>query len=311
MLRRLAALMLIALLPSGLALALPAAPIRADAYTVTGGLLDQVAKSTANVLTNKAQGLGNYNLSFHDDSYQYTLPLCADASLVEVDGRTIDPASFITGDTLVVSVRPNAAAPAKACVSRVVRQKISRGASGGECLQDYQVKQEIEGSPDKLVPQTDYVYQLTAYARPTLDCDRKAYGSAPITTVIAPGKGLIVTLTRDQKELKRWSLATDASGKASFSYTFDAPGAYHFQLAPSVATAGDTIGWDAKVTDPHPSPSPAPTAAHSAGKISFLPIVIIIIIIVLAGGAAEYWHWVKKRRANELPEDEYNRVSKL
>jgi hypothetical protein len=316
MLRRFVALLALTLMPSGVVLALPDAPAPATPTTVTGALLDTVTKTAPNPQTLKAQGLSNYNVTFHDDKYQYAFSLCADPGLVEVDGRLVDPASFIKGDTLTVSIKPNPAAPAKACVDRIVRQKISRGSSGGECLQDYQVKQEVEGTPEKLLVQTDYVYLLSIYARPTLDCDGKAYGSAPITTVVAPGKPFVVTLTRDtpsgQKELKRWSLTTDAAGKASFDYTFAvASDTYKFTLTPGTqASPGDELSWKANIIDPHPSPSATPASA-SAAKVSSTPIFILLGIVLAAAAGAEYWHWARKRRAVELPEQEYNRINRL
>jgi hypothetical protein len=316
MLRRFVALLTLILLPAGAAFALPDAAAPATPATVTGALLDTVTKTAPNPQTVKAQAISNYNVSFHDDRYQYTFPLCAEPSLVEVDGRLIDPAAFIKGDTLTVSIKPNTATPAKACVERIVRQKISRGSSGGECLQDYQVKREIEGTPDKLLIQTNYVYLLSIYARPTLDCDGKAYGSAPITTVVAPNQPFVVTLTRDtpdgQKELKRWSLTTDAGGKASFDHTFAvAAASYTFTLTPGTqASPGDQLTWKASVVDPHPSPSPA-SGAGSAAKVSSTPIFILLGIVLAAAAGAEYWHWLRRRRAIELPEQEYNRIDKL
>jgi hypothetical protein len=287
MLRRFVALLTLILLPAGAAFALPDAAAPATPATVTGALLDTVTKTAPNPQTVKAQAISNYNVSFHDDRYQYTFPLCAEPSLVEVDGRLIDPAAFIKGDTLTVSIKPNTATPAKACVERIVRQKISRGSSGGECLQDYQVKREIEGTPDKL-----------------------------LITVVAPNQPFVVTLTRDtpdgQKELKRWSLTTDAGGKASFDYTFAvAAASYTFTLTPGTqASPGDQLTWKASVVDPHPSPSPA-SGAGSAAKVSSTPIFILLGIVLAAAAGAEYWHWLRRRRAIELPEQEYNRIDKL
>jgi hypothetical protein len=308
--------LLAALLASALpwtgAFALPDAPLQAAPYTVTGALLDQVGKSALTQMVAKAQGLSNYNLAFHDDQYSYALPLCYEPALVETDGRLIpDPTALAAGDAVVASIRPAQPATSKNCVERVVRQTLSRSTSGVECLQDYQVKHEIEGFPGKLIPQTDYVYQLIAYARPTLDCDGKAYGSAPITTAIAPLKPFVVTLMQDQTEIKRWSLSTDAAGKARFSYTFQTPSAaYKFMLSPAIATAGDVISWDAAVTDPHPSPSPTP-AATKHQPVSPWPIIILVTLILAAAAGAEYWHWTKKQREHELPEDEYKRTPKL
>lgn len=309
MLRRLLAAILACALPLGEALALPEAPTQAGPYTVTGALLDQVSKSALSPQAAKAQGLGGFNLSFHDDAYQYALPLCADAGLVEVDGQSIEPKALAAGDALVVTVRPTAAASAKSCADRIVRQSISRATSGGECLQDYQVKHEIEGAPGRLVPRTSYTYLLTVYARPTLDCDGKTYGAAPITTVIAPNKPFVITLMQSQSEIKRWSLSTDGNGKARLSYTFQNPSDdYKFLLSPAVATAGDAISWGADVVDPTPSPSATPQAA--AKSTSPWSLVLLAVIILLGAGGAGYWQW-RRRREFESPEDEYKHTPKL
>jgi hypothetical protein len=308
---RLALSLLVAALPWAGAWALPDAPVQSAPYTITGALLDQISKSSLSQAAAKAQGLANYNLALHDDQYAYALPLCFEPALVEVDGRLIpDATNLAPGDALVASVRP-VAGSGRNCVERIVRQTLSRTPAGGECLQDYQVKHEVEGVPAQLIPNTDYAYQLTVYARPTLDCDGKAYGSAPITTAIASQRPFVVTLLQGRTEIKRWSLSTDAAGKVRFTYTFQAPATdYRFVLSPAVATAGDSVSWPAAVVDPLPTPSaaPAPAAGHA---VSPLPIIILVVIILAAAGGAEYWHWIKQRREHELPEDEYKRVPKL
>jgi hypothetical protein len=304
--------------PSVLMAATPSpAPTPTAAATISGALLDTITKSTTQTTTLKQQGLLGYDITFHNDTYQYALPLCADVSLVEVNGNNINPVSLVSGDTLVVSVRPNSAAPAKACVSRIVRDKIGRGASGGECLQDFQVKHTIDGQPERLFIKKEYQYQIIAYSRPTLDCDGKAYGSNPITTVVAAGKPFLITLTRayasGTNELLRWTLTTDKDGHASFSYTFADPSdSYRFNVSPGGNdTPGDVISWDAKVLDPNPSPSPLPTSAASSG-FSPLPLIILIIFIAIGAGAAEYWHRVRYfRRQGETPEQEYQRSEKI
>jgi len=169
------------------------------------------------------------------------------------------------------------------------------------------------------VIKTEYTYILTAYARPTLDCDAAAYGSSPITTVVAPVRPFIVTLTRDTpdgtKELMRWSLTTDPAGKASFAYTFNAPGNnYKFHIMPGGnGTPGDVIGWDAKVIDPNPSPSPTPAPAASTGplRLTAAPFITLMVVILAVAIGFETRYWIKKKREHELPEEEYRRTSRL
>lgn len=317
MLRRLVASLIFALIPTSVVWALPDGSAQTPPYTVTGALLDQVTKSTATVAASKAQGVNGYTMAFHDNRSQFTLPVCFDPTLVEVNGTTIDPASFAMGDTVVISVRANTAATGQSCISRIVRQDIGRGSSGGECLQNFQVKHAIESDPAKLLIKTEYTYLLSVYARPTLDCDAKAYGASPITTVVANGKPFLVTLQRKTnegvKELIRWSLTTDTAGQARFSYTFLVPDdSYQFKVTPGGnAVAGDVVGWSAKVVDPNPSPSPTPVVADNMPKLTYGPIVALLVIILLGAIGAEYWHWVRKQRAKESPEQEYDRTPKL
>jgi hypothetical protein len=243
--------------------------------------------------------------------------LCDGANLVEVNGATVDPNSLIPGDTLALSVQPNALTDAKACIGRVVRQQVARAASAGECLQNFQVKQEIEGNPSPLFINTEYTYLLRVYARPTLDCDGKAYGTSPITTVVAPGKPFVVTLARGNGavNLMQWSLSTDAAGRASFAYTFTEPANnYEFQITPGGGnTAGDAIGWSADLTDPNPSPSPTAEPTASGGSpLQLWPIAVVLVVVVIAVGAGlELRHLQRKRRSHELPEDEYRRTPRF
>lgn len=317
MIRRIATLIALALIPIAPAWALPDGSAQTPPYTVTGALFDQIVKTSGSVQANKNQGILGYNMTVHDSRYQYALPLCNEVSLVEQNGNAILPAGFVAGDTLVISTRANAAVSTKSCISRVVRQAISRGSSSGECLQNYQVKHGIEGEPQALKPKTEYTYVLSIYARPTLDCDAQAYGSSPITTVVAAGKPFTVWLERDTtsgvKELTRWSLTTDAAGKARFTYTFALPGdSYRFKIIPGGnAVAGDVIGWDAKVADPNPTASPVATPAATTPRLTYAPIIVILVLVLLGAIGAEYWHWVKKKRLNESPEQEYERTPKL
>ena len=316
MFKRILALLALALLPTGYALAIPTAPVPTAPVTVTGALFDKLVKTTTPNNINKTQGIQGYNVTVHDDNYEYTYPLCANASLVESNGNIVDPNSFISGDTLVVSVQPDPAADAKACIQRVVRQHIARGASSGECLQNYQVKEEIEGSPAPLLPDQEYTYLLRVYARPTLDCDGKAYDTSPITTVVAASKSFAVSLVRgnDSNPLNSWSLTTDASGRASFSFTFKDPGSdYQFQMTPGGnGSPGDMISWGAKVLDPNPSPSPVATAAGSSGpRLTIWPVIVVLALVLGVGVGMEYRHRLRKSREHELPEDEYRRVNRF
>ena len=318
MLRRLAIILGLALMPTTAALALPMAPAPSAPFDVDSAELDAVTTSSLKVADLKKQGVTATGLSFHDDRLQYEYLICDGAQLLEVDGCQIDPANLAAKDSLVVSVRPDAATAAKACISRVVRQKISHGASSGECLQDYQVIKDVDGEPTKYVTKYEYFYTLSIYNRPTLDCDRKAYGATPITTTVAAGKPFIITLTRDSygetKELMRWSLTTNASGKVRFGYTFGAPSdTYKFEINPAGnAVAGDVIGWSQTVVDSGTaaSSSPSPTAA-SAQRLSAGPIIGVLVFVLLVAGGAEYWHWMRKRRENETPEQEYQRIKNL
>ncbi len=315
--KRLIAILFFVFVPAAGAFALPDGTIQSPPYIVAGALLDEVVKTTVAGKPSKDPTLLGYNLVFHDNQYQYQIPVCVDASLVEVAGGPIDPTAFVTGDTVVVSVRANTSAGAKVCVSRVVRQTISRGSSGGECLQDYQVKHMVDGNPNPLLIKTEYTYLLTIYARPTLDCDGQALGANPITTRVAASKPFAVTLTRDTRtgplQLNRWSFTTDPAGRASLTTTFAlASSGYKFQITPETnAVAGDAIGWGATAVDPHPSPSPVAAPAASATRLTAVPVLVLLLFVLAGAGGAEYWHWVKQKRSHELPEKEYDRAPKL
>jgi hypothetical protein len=318
MLRRLLILIALTLMPTAAAFALSDAPAATSATNIEGALLDKVVKSNLKAADIKTQGVLGYNITFHDDKYQYTVPFCSDVQIVEVDGRVIDPINFIAGDTVTVALRPNALTDAKSCANRIVRQKISRGSSQGECLQDYQVLHEIEGAPAKLVTKYEYTYVLSVYNRPTLACDGKAYGASPITTTVAANKPFIVYLDRQTssgvKELMRWSLNTNAGGKSRLNYTFAAPSdTYKFHIMPGgTNTAGDLIDWSANVADSNPTPSPDASATTSSPiKLTTAPIVAVLIMVLVAAAGAEYWHWVRKKREIESPLQEYQRTKKL
>jgi hypothetical protein len=318
MLRRLLIIFALTLVPSTAALAL-AAPIITTTTNVDGALLDSVTKSTAAPALVRTQGILAYNITFHDNKYTYTVPLCADAQMLEQDGRSVDPINFIPNDTVAVALRPNVATDAKSCASRIVRQKIGSGSSQGECLQGFQVLHEVEGLPTKLVTGTEYTYVLSIYNRPTLDCDGKAYGSSPITTTVAPARPFIVYLDRDtptgKKELMRWSITTNSGGTARIVYTFAAPSdTYKFHIMPGgTNTAGDLIGWSAKVLDSHPSPSPEAAApvGSSDFRLTTAPIVAVLVLVLIVAAGAEYWYWVRKKRETESPEQEYQRTQRL
>jgi hypothetical protein len=319
MLRRLLIIFALTFLPSTAALALTGAPIITATTNVNGALLDQVSKSTAPAAAIRAQGILAYNLTFHDDKYTYTVPLCADSQLLEVNGRGIDPINFIPNDTIAVALRPNVATDAKSCAARVVRQKISSGSSQGGCLQGFQVLHEIEGAPSHLVTGTEYTYVLSIYNRPTLECDGKAYGASPITTTVALAKPFIVYLDRVTpsgiKELMRWSITTNNAGTARIVYTFAASSdTYKFHIMPGgTNVAGDLIDWSANVADSHPSPSPDASAPTDSSNFTLTtaPIVAVLIIVLVVAAGAEYWHWVRKKRETESPEQEYQRTQRL
>jgi hypothetical protein len=315
MFKRFIAVAVFVVAPQAAWAALPPAPAPIAPSTVAGAQLDTVTTSGLNPLALKSQSLLGYDMTFHTDAAQYSFPLCADASLVEVDGRTIDPTALVSGDTLSVVLRPNPASTPAACASRIVRFQIGRGPSGGECLQNYQIKQDIAGAPAKLSVRTDYTFRITVYNRPSVDCDGKAYGSAPITTAVAAGQPFLVQLTRtgSGQELMRWSISTDASGKASFEYSFqEAASDYQFTLTPGQdAAPGDSISWTAAVTDPNATPTPAPTPA-AAPRLSPWPVIVLLALIAVGGGTAEYLHRVRYfRRRSETPEEEYSRAEKI
>jgi hypothetical protein len=312
MLRRLLVTLAL-LLPAAAMAALPPAPAPTAQTIVNSVILDSFAKSPTKPA--KGQDLLGYDAKFHTDSLQYAFPVCADAGLVEFDGRTIDPTSFVVGDTLTVTLRPDSTTSFGGCVARVEREQIGRGASSGECLQNFQVKHAIEDTPNPLLINTSYRYQLTIYARPTFDCDGIAYGSAPITTRVAASQPFIVTLTKDTtQELMRWTITTDGSGKASFSYAYDTPSDnYTFQIAPGTnATAGDTINWTEKVIDPNVQPTPKPLTTAGTTRLSPWPVIIVLILIAVVAGTAEYLHRAHYfKRLHETPEEEYKRAKKI
>lgn len=298
-------------------MALPDAPVPTAPATLTSVLFDKAVKTTTPNNVAKTQGIQPYTVTVHDNQYQYSYPLCATATLVGVNSsNTIDINTFVAGDTAVVSVQPDPATPAKACMSRIVRQQVSKGPSSGECLQNFQVKEEIEGSPAPLLVGQEYTYLLRIYSRPTVDCDGNAYGASPITTVVAAGKPFAVWLVRGSgtNPLMTWSLTTDTAGRASLSYTFTAPASdYKFQIMPGGNNSpGDVISWGAKVLDPNPSPSstPGPSTSRPAA-ISIWPVIVVLALMLGVAGGMEYRHRLLKAREHELPEEEYQRVSKL
>jgi hypothetical protein len=321
MLKRLFASFALLALPS-VALALPAAPNPTVQTTVSGALFDKVSKNSNTSQVNKNQSLLGYTFDAHDNNYAYEQPLCAEVIMEEANGSTISsPNSFVIGDTLSLTIRPNTVSGAPpACINRIVRQAISRGPSGGECLQNYQVKHTVDGNPSPLLLQTEYTFTVKVYTRPTIDCDGQAYGAAPITSVVAQNKPFTVWLTRKNDsgtlELARWSITTNSTGQASFPYTFAvATDSYQFHLTPAGnAAAGDEIDWGATITDPNPSPSvsAAPTSGGgSTPKLSLGVIVVVMFALLLGAGFAEYLHWVKKRTRGVIPEQEYLRTPKV
>jgi hypothetical protein len=308
----------LALVP-GAVLALPMASPPAALSTVAGAQLDSFTGTSSQSPARKQQGLSGYDMTFHTTDHAYALPLCSDVSMAEVDNRQVDPASLVAGDNLAVTIRPDAAASAKACVARIVRYQIGRGASTGDCLQDFQVKHIVEGNPKILYINTAYNYQFTVYARPSFDCDGQAYGSAPITTKVASQKPFIISLTTgsagSQTELMRWTVTTDAQGKLSLSYSFTQPrDDYKFTITPGEnATPGDSINWTEKVLDPHPQAStPMPMSGKSTTRVSPWPVIILLVVIAVGAGTAEYIHRIRYfKRQSQVPEEEYQRAKKI
>jgi hypothetical protein len=263
-------------------------------------VVDQVTGTGLSAQVVKTQGILAWTVSAHDDQYSYTYPLCADASLVESDGRAItDPSGLGKGDSLTVGVRPNAATPAGACITRIVRQHQNRGASHDDCLQGFQVFHEVDGDTAHLVTDHQYTYTMNVYNRPTLDCDRQFYGKNPITSTIAPNQRFVVSLLRGTTVVKSWSLTTDSAGVMSLGYVFQSPSQdYRFEVKPDgSATAGDVIRWSSPVADAHPAAATTPKAPAATGSAA--PIVVVVVLLV--AGSAGFFYW---RRRPRKPKDE-------
>ena len=312
-LNRFLALLTLALLPAG-AFALPNAPAESGTFAVSDATLDSVTTSTSQPGYSNAGVLG-YVLNFHDSNYEYALPICSGATLEEVTGATINPNSFVAGDTLSITASPSQPGNTE-CAQKVIRQAISRGPTEGQCLQDYQVTEAIDGNPKQVLSKTPYTYILTAYSRPTFDCDGQAYGSTAITNKVASGQSFVITLSQGSNQLNSWTITTDQTGKASLAYTFPQDGKYTFAIQPaSDQTPGDVIYWTASVGASATSAAPVSTSkpnVRNSVPIDPLPYISFVCIALLAIAVAEFWHWrVRRRRSHELPVDEYLRTPKI
>jgi plastocyanin len=291
----------LALLPFAVAAdSLAAAPAPAAPSEVTV-LFDQAAQTKLSTQAAKAQGIASWTVTAHDTQFSYNFPLCSDATLVESDGRGLtDPSALVAGDALTLSLRPNPATDAKGCIGRIVRQQPAHNASGGECLQHFQIIHEVDGAD--LVTDHQYTFTMWAYNRPTLDCDRLFYGSNPITTTIAPRKPFVVTLYQGSTEVTHWQLTTDQAGQAQFGYSFATAGdKYKFEIKPDEnGTPGDTITWTESVADAHPATATTakpPVSGGSAGGV-------VLAVLGLAAGVGGAVYWQRRRRRPKRPRDD-------
>lgn len=297
----------------GAAFALPASPPVSGTVTISNATLDAVTATDSQPDDANGDVLG-WDLSFHDSTYEYIMPICSDSNMTEVNGTQITASAFVAGDILTITAEPGQST-GQECLENIVRQVISRGPTTGQCLQNYQVTHTVDGNPKQLEPKNPYTYVLTVYARPTFDCDGQAYGAQPITNKVASGVAFTIGLSQGSNQLTSWTVTTDPSGHASLSYTFPQAGSYTFSITPtSAVTPGDVIYWTetpgGSKSSPSPSPSTRPTA--SSLPIDPLPFAILVIVILVLIGVVEFWHWrVKRRRSHELPEDEYMRTPKL
>jgi hypothetical protein len=297
----------------GAIFALPASPPVSGTVTISNATLDSVTTTDSQPADANGDILG-YVLNFHDSTYEYSLPICSDNNLTEVDGTQISPNAFVAGDILTITAEPGQST-GQECVQTVVRQVISRGPTTGQCLQNFQVTHTIDGSPKTLQPNTPYTYVLTVYARPSFDCDGRAYGSQSITNRVAVGQSFTVGLSEGSNQLTSWTVTTDPKGHASLSYTFPQAGTYTFSVTPtSAVTPGDVIYWTDKPGGGIAAPSPTPSVKPSANKLPIdpVPFAILVIVILVLIGVVESWHWrTKRKRSHELPIDEYLRTPKL
>ncbi|HEV2353148.1 MAG TPA: hypothetical protein VGR89_02810, partial [Puia sp.] len=126
------------LLP-GTSFALPASPPVSGTDTISNATLDSVTTTDSQPDDANGDVLG-YVLNFHDQTYEYSLPICSDANLTEVNGTQINPNAFVAGDILTITAEPGQST-GQECIENVVRQVISRGPTQGDCLQNYQVTQ--------------------------------------------------------------------------------------------------------------------------------------------------------------------------
>lgn len=298
-----------------LATALPAAPTQAGPFTVANALLDSLAKNGNSQLANSQQQLLGYNMSFHDSTYEYQLPICFSAVLIDGSGARIqDVTTFSPGNNLVITAGPNPQTGKGTCITSVVRQVMTQAASGANCLQNLEVKHTISPADSPLVPQKSYAFNMQVFVRPTQDCDASVYGTTPILVQPAANTLLNITVMNGTTQLLQSSLATDATGKASFSYTFPSAGTNYVVKVTSNGdqTPGDFLAWSQKVQQP----STATAQTTTRPKPRHQPIWPIfafaaVILLPLLIGGLEFWLMLKKKRAHELPIDEYLRAPRL
>lgn len=297
--------------------ALPAAPAQSSAFSVSDALLDSITKTSATQLYNTQQGLLGYDMTFHDANYEYTEPLCANVVMIDGSGARIQSASvFNPGDNLVISVGPNPQVSSNLCITYIVRQVLTQSSNGTNCLQNYEVTHTIAPADSPLLPNKQYTFNLVASNRPTQDCDAGIYGTTPVTPNPAADTSFDITISQGSNQLLRLSLTTDSTGKASFNYTFPTTGNnYVISLTSSGdRTPGDYLTWMPNVENATPAATPLsyPLVIKRPGP-AIWPIFAIAaaVIIPLAIGALEFYLMLKKRRAHELPIDEYMRTPRV
>jgi hypothetical protein len=297
------------------ALALPAAPAQAGPFTVANALLDSVVKNGNTQTQNSQQQLLGYTMSYHDSNYQYTLPICYGVVMIDGSGSRIqDATTFNTGDNLVVTAGPNPQTGKGTCITYIVRQVQTPAANGSNCLQNLEVTHTIAPADATLVPQKSYTFNMQAFVRPTKDCDASIYGTTPIAVQPAANTLFDITVMNGSDQLLQSSLATDSKGNASFVYTFPSTGQYTVRVtSDGDQTPGDFLAWPENVQNSSPSTAVArsTTAPHRSAPIWPIFAFAGVILIPLAIGGLEFWLMLKKRRAHELPIDEYMRAPRL
>ncbi len=310
------AMLLGAILFPTAALALPAAPMQAGPYTVANALLDSVSKNGNSQTVNSQQQLLGYNMAFHDANYEYTLPVCYSAIMISGSGARIqDVTTFNPGDNLVVTAGPNPQTGKGTCITYIVKQVLTQAANGINCLQNFEVKHTVTPADSPLLPQKSYTFSMQAFVRPTQDCDASIYGTTPIIVQPAASTLFDVSVMKGSDQLLQSSLATDAKGNASFVYTFPSTGSDYVIHVTSDGdqTPGDFLAWNQNVQYPTVAVAPQTTTKGITRHQPIWPIFAFaaVILIPLSIGGLEFWLMLKKRRAHELPIDEYMRAPRL